>query len=206
MLFTPARFHIVFLIAASPSLEKKSKLIYHTIRLTCIYRNMADAEKHQIVAEHVLDVFELSYARGINDENVAPSALMMASWFDFAEKFPKVAETVRAGAKAFAIPGNNQSEEESKKGLPLFYILNPVYQRGHQLNTREQRAAARCVGPKELVYCQALGGVGREEHVKIYVYKGADAAEKLDGTAFHKGQTMMEDGPLVVIKTARFAM
>ncbi|KAL7952886.1 hypothetical protein V8C34DRAFT_309664 [Trichoderma compactum] len=183
---------------------------------------MADAEKHQIVAEKILHLFELSCARSISNENEAPSAIMMAvsllatpgfdegglpqSWFDFAEKFPRVAETVRAGAKAFAIPGNNTMKEEPEKGLPLFYILNPIYQGGHQLNAREQRAMARCVGPKEVVYGQIFGGVGREEHTKIYVYKGAEAAGKLDGTTFHMAPTMIEDGPLVVIKTARLVM
>lgn len=147
---------------------------------------MADAKKHHIVAERILNLFELSCARSVDDENEVPSALMMAvsllatpgfaecglpqSWFNFAKKFPKVAETVRADAKAFAIPGNNTMEEESEKGIPLFYILNPICQGRYQLNTQEQRAMARCVGPRELVYCQPFGGAGREEHIQIYVY------------------------------------
>ncbi|KAL5088502.1 hypothetical protein Trisim1_006460 [Trichoderma cf. simile WF8] len=104
---------------------------------------MADAEKHPIIAENIIDVFDLACARGIMDGDEAPSAAMMAvpllatpgseecrlpqSWFDFAEQHPKVATTVKAGAKAFAIPRNKVIEEESEKRLSIFYILNPIY-------------------------------------------------------------------------------
>lgn len=107
---------------------------------------MADAEKHTIIAENTFNVFDLVCEWSLHDEDETPSAAMMAvallatpgfdecglpqSWFDFAEKYPKVAATVRAGAKAFAIPGNTTMEKECEKGLPIFYILNPVYQSG----------------------------------------------------------------------------
>ncbi|KAF3075699.1 hypothetical protein CFAM422_002456 [Trichoderma lentiforme] len=96
---------------------------------------MADAEKHQIIAENIFNVFDLVCERSLNDEDETPSAAMMAvallatpgfeecglpqSWFDFAEKYPKVATTMKAGAKAFAIPGNKTIEEEPQKRLPI---------------------------------------------------------------------------------------
>ncbi|KAL6833627.1 hypothetical protein J3E69DRAFT_324566 [Trichoderma sp. SZMC 28015] len=107
---------------------------------------MADAEKHTIIAENILNVFDLVCEWSLHDEDETLSAAMMAvallatpgfdecglpqSWFDFAEKYPKVAATVRAGAKAFAIPGNTTMEKECEKGLPILYILNPIYQSG----------------------------------------------------------------------------
>ncbi|KAH0528183.1 hypothetical protein TsFJ059_003077 [Trichoderma semiorbis] len=109
---------------------------------------MANAEKHPIIAEKIFDLFDLfdsACTRGLKNEDEAPSAAILAvsllatpgfeecglpqSWFDFAEKYPKVATTVKASAKAFAIPGNKTMEEESEKGLPNFYILSPIYQR-----------------------------------------------------------------------------
>lgn len=107
---------------------------------------MADAEKHTIIAENIFNVFDLVCEWSLHDEDETPSAAMMAvallatpgfdecglpqSWFDFAEKYPKVAATVRAGAKAFAIPGNTTMEKDCEKRLPIFYILNPIYQSG----------------------------------------------------------------------------
>ncbi|KAJ4860645.1 hypothetical protein T069G_05633 [Trichoderma breve] len=102
---------------------------------------MAEAEKHPIIAEKILDVFDLACERSLKDEDEAPSAAMRAvallampgfeecglpqSWFDFAKQHPKVATTVKDGAKAFAIPGNKTMEDESEKRLlSNFYFLN----------------------------------------------------------------------------------
>ncbi|KAL7802956.1 hypothetical protein V8C43DRAFT_301071 [Trichoderma afarasin] len=114
----------------------------------------ADAEKHTIIAENIFNVFDLVCEWSLHDEDETPSAAMMTvallatpgfdecglpqSWFNFAEKYPKVAATVRAGAKAFAIPGNTTMEKECEKGLPIFYILNPIYQSGCRLNPPEE--------------------------------------------------------------------
>ncbi|KAK0765790.1 hypothetical protein N5P37_001728 [Trichoderma harzianum] len=92
---------------------------------------MADAEKHPIIAEKIFDLFDLfDSAFSLLATPGFEECGLPQSWFDFAETYPKVATTVKAGAKAFAIPGNKTMEEEFEKGLPSFYILNPIYQSG----------------------------------------------------------------------------
>ncbi|KAK4079737.1 hypothetical protein Trihar35433_842 [Trichoderma harzianum] len=61
--------------------------------------------------------------------------------------YPEVATTVKVDAKAFAIPGNKTMEEESETGLPIFYILNPIYHSGCRLNLPGEEGPGPGPGP-----------------------------------------------------------